>query len=45
MLEMLSYKENYNFSKYIRRHFYELLDLHSQSFVNYLDTCYFDIKQ
>ena len=45
MLDMMSYKSNYNFSKYIKKHFRELLEIGSNSFLAFLNTCTFEIKQ
>lgn len=44
MLEMLRLRPHYLFSKYLRKHFYELLDMQSLSFDNYLETCTFKIN-
>jgi hypothetical protein len=44
MLDMLSYNPNYNYSKYLQKHIYELLNMQSDSVRNYLNSCTFEIK-
>ena len=45
MLDMLSYRPDYNFSKYIQRHFFSLLEMKSESFEQFLGTCSFAINK
>jgi hypothetical protein len=44
MLEMLAARPYYNFSKYIQKHFYTLLQMKSVSFEKFLEGCTFKIS-
>ena len=43
MLDMLSCRPDYNFSKYLQKHFYTLLEMKSLSFEKFLSGCTFSI--
>lgn len=45
MLDMLSSKPKYNYSKYLMRHFYKLLEMKSESFYKFLSICTFKIDR
>lgn len=45
ILDMLAYRPNYNFSKYLNKHIYTLMEMRSASFERFLETCSFRINK